>query len=269
MSRWSVIGLLVLSAAFAFPFYWAALASLTPEARLFAGPVLLPHELVLDNYRALFSARAFVLPLRNSLIVSGSATLVCLLVGTPCAYALSRLEFAGRTWALGFVLAVSVFPQIAVVAPLYLLLRSLHLIDTYAGLVLPYVAFAMPLTVWLLVGFFRQIPRELEDAALIDGASRLQVLRHVMLPLAAPGLAATGILSFVSCWNELLFALSFTVGPGHQTVPVAIALLRGEHQVPLGLMLAAAVVATAPVAVLVLIGQRPIVRGLTAGALKE
>ena len=160
------------------------------------------------------------------------------------------------------------FPQISVVSPLYLLLRSLHLINTYPGLILPYLTFAMPLTVWLLVGFFRQLPAELEEAAMVDGASRLRALREIILPLALPGLAATAILTFVYSWNEFLFALSFTLGPERQTVPVAIALFRGQYQVPWGQILAAAVVATAPVALLVLAFQRRIVQGLTAGAVK-
>jgi ABC-type glycerol-3-phosphate transport system permease component len=160
------------------------------------------------------------------------------------------------------------FPQIAVVSPLFLLLRTLRLINTYPGLVLPYLTFAMPLTVWLLVGYFRQLPAELEEAAMVDGASRFRAFREVIVPLALPGLAATAILTFVYSWNEFLFALSFTLGPERQTVPVAIALFRGQYQVPWGQVLAAAIVATAPVAVLVLAFQRRIVQGLTAGAVK-
>jgi ABC-type glycerol-3-phosphate transport system permease component len=154
------------------------------------------------------------------------------------------------------------------VSPLYLLLRAFGLINTYPGLILPYLTFAMPLTVWLLVGFFRQLPADLEEAALVDGASRWQSFTRVLLPLAVPGLATTAILTFIYCWNEFLFALSFTLGPERQTVPVAIALFRGRYQVPWGQVLAAAVVATAPVAVLVLAFQRRIVQGLTAGAVK-
>src|SRR5688500_7353803 len=160
------------------------------------------------------------------------------------------------------------FPQISIVSPLYLLLRELRLINTYPGLVLPYLTFAMPLTIWLLVGFFRQLPAEVEEAALMDGATRVRTLREIILPLAWPGLATTAILTFLYCWNEFLFALSFTLGPERHTVPVAIALFRGQYQVPWGQILAAAVVASAPVVVLVLIFQRRIVQGLTAGAVK-
>jgi ABC-type glycerol-3-phosphate transport system permease component len=223
---------------------------------------------VLDHYRALFTERAFWLPIRNSLVVAGSTTLFCVTIGSLCAYALARLRFRGKALLLGVILAVSMFPQIAVVSPLFLLLRSVRLIDTYPGLVLPYLTFAMPLAVWLLVGYFRQLPAELEEAAMVDGASRLRAFREVIVPLALPGLAATAILTFVYSWNEFLFALSFTLGPERQTVPVAIALFRGQYQVPWGQVLAAAIVATAPVAVLVLAFQRRIVQGLTAGAVK-
>jgi len=169
---------------------------------------------------------------------------------------------------MGFILAVTMFPQISIVSPLYLLLRSLHLIDTYPGLIMPYMTFAMPLTVWVLTGSIRQIPKDLEEAAHVDGATRRQSFTKILLPLAVPSLATTGILTFIYCWNEFLFALSFTLGPERQTVPVAIALFRGQYQVPWGEILAAAVVATAPVAAMVLVFQRRIVQGLTAGAVK-
>jgi len=260
------LGLLVLATAF--PFYWAIVSSLTPEARLYQSPSLIPTTLVLDHYRALFIERDFWVPIRNSLIVAGSTTAICVSVGGLCAYALARLEFKGKALLLGSILAVGMFPQISVVSPLYLLLRELHLINTYPGLVLPYLTFAMPLTVWLLVGFFRQLPGELEEAAMVDGAGRLRAFWEVIVPLAVPGIATTAILTFVYSWNEFLFALSFTLGPERQTVPVAIALFRGQYQVPWGQILAAAVVATLPVTLLVLAFQRRIVQGLTAGAVK-
>ena len=261
-----VLALLVVGSAF--PLYWAVLASFTPEAQLFESPSLLPGTLVLEHYRALFTQRDFWIPIRNSLIVAGSTTIFCVTLGAFCAYALARLQFRGKVPLLGFILAVGMFPQISVVSPLYLLLRSLHLINTYPGLILPYLTFAMPLTVWLMVGFFRQLPAELEEAAMVDGASRLRAFWEVIIPLALPGVATTAILTFVYSWNEFLFALSFTLGPERQTVPVAIALFRGMYQVPWGQILAAAVVATAPVTLLVLAFQRRIVQGLTAGAVK-
>jgi trehalose/maltose transport system permease protein len=265
---WSGLVLAVLVVGSAFPLYWAVLASFTPEAKLFEAPSLLPGTLVLDHYRALFTQRNFWIPIRNSLVVAGSTTIFCVTLGALCAYALARLQFRGKVPLLGFILAVGMFPQISVVSPLYLLLRSLHLINTYPGLILPYLTFAMPLTVWLMVGFFRQLPAELEEAAMVDGASRFRAFREVIIPLALPGVATTAILTFVYSWNEFLFALSFTLGPERQTVPVAIALFRGMYQVPWGQILAAAVVATAPVTLLVLAFQRRIVQGLTAGAVK-
>ena len=254
--------------AIGFPLYLALVASVTPEARIFEAPPLLPLAPVLDHYRALFEQRDFALPLRNSLVVAGATTALCVFLGSFCAYALARMRFRGRTLIAGFILAVSMFPQISIVSPLYLLLRELGLVNSYPGLVFPYLTFAMPLTVWVLMGFFRQIPRELEDAAQIDGASRLRVLFEIVLPLSAPALATTAILTFVYCWNEFLFALSFTVGPDRQTVPVAIALLRGQYQVSWGQILAGAMVATAPVVVLALGFQRRIVQGLTRDAVK-
>jgi len=266
--RWATLVVAALVLAVAFPFYRAVAGSLTPETQLFGGAPLWPDPPVLYHYRALFTERQFWLPIRNSLIVAGATTLLCVTLGSFCAYALARLRFRGKALLLGAILAVSMFPQIAVVSPLFLLLRSVRLIDTYPGLVLPYLTFAMPLTVWLLVGYFRQLPAELEEAAMVDGASRFRAFREVIVPLALPGLAATAILTFVYSWNEFLFALSFTLGPERQTVPVAIALFRGQYQVPWGQVLAAAIVATTPVAVLVLAFQRRIVQGLTAGAVK-
>ena len=263
---WIAVGALILATAF--PFYWIIASSLLPESRLFEEPTLIPRELGLEHYRALFAERNFWVPIRNSFVVAGATTALCVTLGALAAYALARLRFRGKALVLAFVLAVAMFPQISIVSPLYLLLRQLGLINTYPGLVLPYLTFAMPLTVWLLVGFFRQLPRELEEAAMMDGASRMRAFREIILPLSVPGLATTAILTFLYCWNEFLFALSFTIGPERYTVPVAIALFRGQYQVPWGQILAAAVVATAPVAALVLVFQRRIVQGLTSGAVK-
>jgi ABC-type glycerol-3-phosphate transport system permease component len=262
----AIVGLITL--AMLFPLYWALVSSLMPEQQLFAPPALLPQVFVLDHYRALFATRDFWTPVRNSLIVAGVTTVVSVALGSLCAYAIARLQFRGKAIALALVLAVSMFPQIAIVSPLYVLLRELRLLNTYPGLVLPYLTFAMPLTIWLLVGFFRQLPAELEEAAMMDGATRLGAFRLVVLPLAWPGVATTAILTFLYSWNEFLFALSFTLGAERYTVPVAITLFRGQYQVPWGEVLAAAVIATIPVAVIVLIAQRRIVAGLTAGAVK-
>jgi ABC-type glycerol-3-phosphate transport system permease component len=262
------LGLLLVLALVTLPLLWSVVGSLTPEAALFDAPRLLPDRLVTEHYRALLAERRFWVPIRNSLIVALNTTALCVTLGSLCAYALARLAFRGRTLVLGLMLAVSMFPQISIVSPLYLVLRELRLIDTYPGLVFPYLTFAMPLAVWLLVGYFRQLPAELEAAALMDGASRMRIFIEIILPLSVPGIATTAILTLVYCWNEFLFALAFTLGPDRHTVPVAIALLRGQYQVAWGQVLAAAIVATLPVAALVLAFQRRIVEGLTAGAVK-
>jgi ABC-type glycerol-3-phosphate transport system permease component len=268
-AKWGpIVAIVLLVASIAFPLYWTIISSLTPEQKLMETAELWPSDLTGEHYSGLFADRDFWTPIKNSLIVAGTTTLFCVAIGSLCAYALARLTFSGKTVILAFILAVSMFPQITIVSPLYMLLRKLDLINTYPGLILPYLTFAMPLTVWLLVGFFQQLPRELEEAAMIDGASRVRSFREIILPLALPGLATTAIITFIYCWNEFLFALSFTVGPDRQTVPVSIAMFRGQYQVPWGQILAATAVATAPVALLVLAFQRRIVRGLTAGAVK-
>jgi ABC-type glycerol-3-phosphate transport system permease component len=266
--RWTTAGIVALLVAWAFPLYWMAVSSVTPDARLFGDAQVLPLSPVIDHYRALFVERLFWIPILNSLIVAGSTTLLAILVGAPAAYALARFRFRGRELVGGAILAVSVFPQIAILSPLFLLLRAVGLIDTYPGLVLPYLTFSMPLAIWLMAAFFRQLPRDLEEAAVMDGASRLRAAVEIMLPLAAPGIATTAILTFLYAWNEFLFALAFTLGPERQTVPVAISLFREQYRVPWGQVLAAAVVASAPVALVVLAFQRRIVSGLTAGAVK-
>jgi ABC-type glycerol-3-phosphate transport system permease component len=262
------IGTVLLLLAWAFPLYWMLVASLTPESRLFGVPQMVPHSLGLEHYRALFGERQFWLPIRNSLIVAGATTVLAILLGAPCAYAMARMQFRAKSWLLAVVMAVSMFPQISVVSPLFLLLRSIGLIDTFPGLVLPYLTFAMPLAIWLMSAFLRELPWEIEDAARLDGAGPVRTVIEVALPLAAPALATTAILTFLYAWNEFLFALSFTLGPERQTVPVALALFRGRYQVPWGQILAGSVVASLPVAVVVLAFQRRIVKGLTAGAMK-
>jgi ABC-type glycerol-3-phosphate transport system permease component len=268
-TSWRVrVALLAALLALAAPLLFALAGSFASESLLFAGAGRTTPALGLtpEHYRALFAEGALLFAIGNSLLVAACTTLLCVALGAPCAYALARLRFPGRTALLSFVLAVAMFPQISIVPPLYLLLRELGLIDTYPGLVLPYVTFAMPLTIWLLLGFFRQLPQELEQAARVDGAGTLRVLLEIVLPLSAPALAATAVLTFVYCWNEFLFALCFTLE--RRTVPVAIALLRGQYRVPWGQVLAAAVVSTLPVALLVLSVQRRLVQGLTAGAVK-
>ena len=189
-------------------------------------------------------------------------------IGSFAAYALARLKMRGKFLLLAIVLSISTFPQIAIAAPLFRLWSEIGFYNTLYGLIIPYLTFALPLAVWLLVGYFRQLPPELEDAAFVDGASRLRTLTTIVLPLAAPGIATTAILTFVYCWNEFLFALSFTITHERQTVPVAVALFRGQFQIPWGQILAATIVSTLPVLVLVAGFQRRILSGLTAGSVK-
>ena len=268
MNSWARRAAIVIVAISTLPLVWMVLASVTPENRLFDAGALWQGPFVLDHYRALFDERDFWTPIRNSLIVAGTTTVLSVTVGGACAYGLARLHLRGGEVILAFVLAVSMFPQISLVAPLYLLLREAGLINTYPGLVLPYLTFAMPLTIWLLVAYFRQLPADLEEAAALAGAGPVRTLVEIVAPIAWPGIATTAILTFVYCWNEFLFALSFTLGPERYTVPVAITLFRGQYRVPWGQILAAAVIATLPVVMLVAVFHRRITQGLTAGAVK-
>jgi multiple sugar transport system permease protein len=260
-------GLFILLAFF--PFVWTLLSSFKPAAQLFQiNPPLWPRPFTWENYRAIFLDRHFSVNILNSVIVAGVTTLVAVAVGSLAAYALARLRFRGKEALLGFFLVVSLFPPVATVSPLFLLFERAGLINTYLGLILPYLTFALPLAVWLLTAFFRQIPFELEEAARVDGAGPLRVYWEVTLPLAAPGIFTTAILTFITCWNEFLFALAFTTNDQIRTIPVAIVMFSGYHTVPWGQILAAVTVVTLPVAVLVLALQRRIIAGLTAGAVK-
>lgn len=245
------------------PFLWMALTSVWPEAQL-TRP--LPETLTLASYAGLGGsfARAVV----NSLIVAALTTAVCLAAGSAAAFAIARLPVPGKGGLLAFALAVSMFPPIATVSPLYLVLRAVGLRDSLPGLVLPYTTFALPLALWLMTSFFRALPDELYRAARIDGCTPWQAYLHVFLPLSAPALATSAILVFIFSWNELLYALALISTPERRTIPVAIVLFAGEHAEPWGQIAAASMVATLPLAALVLLFQRRIVAGLTAGAVK-
>ncbi len=245
------------------PVAWQLLTSLWPDAEL-TRP--LPGSLTLANYAGLGST--FARAVLNSLIVAAATTALSLSVGASAAFAAAKLEFPGRSVLLGGALAISMFPPIATVSPLYLALRATGLRDTLAGLVLPYATFALPLTLWLLTSFFRELPDEIYRAALVDGCSPWQAFLRVYLPLSWPALATCAILDFIFSWNELLYALSFISTPSKRTIPVAVALFAGEHVEPWGQIAAASMVATFPLLVLTLLFQRRIVAGLTAGAVK-
>jgi multiple sugar transport system permease protein len=248
------------------PFAWQVLTSLWPETQL-TRP--LPDSLTLESYARVLWGSSFLRAVGNSLVVATLTTLFCMGVGASGAFALAKLEFRGRGLLLGTALAVSMFPPIATVSPLYLILRGVGLRDTLVGLVPPYATFALPLTLWILTSFFRQLPDELYRAARVDGCTPFGAFRRVLLPLAAPGLATTAILVFIFSWNEFLYALTFLSSPEKRTVPVAISLFATEYEQPWAEMAAASVVATLPLVAMTVLFQRRIVSGLTAGAVKE
>lgn len=248
------------------PFVWQVLTSLRPANELLQlGP---PSRLSLESYRSAFDGRPIVRVMLNSLVVAGSTTILCLAVGSLAAFALAKLEFRGRKSLLAAALAISMFPPIATVSPLYLLVRALGLRDHPAGLVLAYTTFALPLALWIMTGFFREVPDELYESARIDGCTPFQALRWILFPLALPGVATAGILVFIFAYNEFLYALTFTSSPEERTIPVAISLLASGHEEPWGEVAAVSVVAVLPIVVAALFFQRHIVSGLTRGAVK-
>ena len=267
------IGLHALAALIAaysvFPFYWAVVSSLKSGSALLTTEFW-PAAPTLENYAALFRDQPFLRNILNSLAVAGLVTALSLAVAVLAAYALARLRFRGRRTVLLVVLGVSMFPQIAVLAGLFELVRALGLYDSLTGLVLANLLIVLPLTVWVTTAFMRDIALELEEAAVIDGAGPLRILLSIFTPLLAPSLAAAGLLAFIAAWNEFLFALTFTLSPERRTVPVAIALISGAtaYELPWGRVMAASVVVTLPLLALTLLFQRRIVSGLTAGAVK-
>lgn len=264
-------GILVLAIVFyaVFPFYWAIVTSLKAGSALFTVEAWPAHP-TLESYRAIFSQQPFGRNILNSLGVSLSVVALSLGLAVAAAYALGRVTFRGRTLLLLVVLGVSMFPQVAVLSGLFELVRWLGLYNRMGSLVLSYMIFTLPFTVWVLTTFMRELPKELEEAAMVDGASPFVIVTRVFLPLMGPALAATGLLAFIAAWNEFLFALTFTLTDEARTVPVAIALMSGasQYELPWGQIMAASVVVTVPLIALVLMFQRRIVSGLTAGAVK-
>jgi len=256
-----------------FPFYWALRSSISPNSELFTTPVrYFPANPTLDNYRQVLSNGLFLRAILNSTIVAGSVTLLALGIGVLGSYALGRFKFSGRTQILYLVLSMTMFPQIAILGALYNMINTLGLYNSLGALILTYMIFTLPFTVWVLTTFFEAMPREIEEAAYVDGATPWQTLMKVLLPLLAPGLVTTGLLAFIAAWNEFLYALSFTQTPDKRTIPLAIAtftpLTGGGFEIPWGQMMAATIVVTIPLIVLTLIFQRRILAGLTAGAVK-
>ena len=252
-----------------FPFYWLINVSLKTGPELSEAD-LLPPSPTLDNYQSIFENADFTKALRNSVGITAITTVLALMFGSFAAYALARLRFPRKFLLLAVILSITTFPPIAIAAPLFKLWTELGLYNTWAGLIIPNLTFALPLCIYILASFFREIPKELEEAALVDGATHFQAFRKVVLPLAAPGLVTAGLLTAFFVWNEFLLAITLTSSPSARTVPAAIAFFTGSQkfEVPLGTISAASVVITIPLVALVIIFQKRIVAGLTAGAVK-
>ncbi len=252
-----------------FPFYYAAVTSLKSGTALFQVDYL-PRHWQWQNYVQVFSEQPFGRNILNSMMVATAVVAAGVGLGLTAAYALARQRFRGRRLLLMTILGVTMFPQIAVLSGLFELVRALGLYNRLSSLGLSYMIFTLPFTVWILTTFLRDLPGELEEAAVMDGASPLTILLRVFLPLMGPAVVTTVLLAFIAAWNEFLFALTFTLTSEQRTVPVAIALLSGasQHELPWGQIMAASVVVTAPLIALVLVFQRRIVAGLTAGSLK-
>ena len=252
-----------------FPFYYAIVTSFKSGTALFEINYW-PTSFSLRNYEQVLTQGSFVRNLFNSVVVSTLVVALALLMAVTASYALSRIRFRGRGLLLLTILSVSMFPQIAVLAGLFELVRLTGLFNTIWALVFAYTIFTLPFTVWVLTTFMRELPIEIEEAAIVDGASPWVIITRIFMPLMWPALVTTGLLAFIAAWNEFLFALTFTSSNETRTVPVAIALLSGgsQYEVPWGIIMAASVIVTAPLVVLVLIFQRKIISGLTAGGVK-
>jgi multiple sugar transport system permease protein len=251
------------------PVAWIVFLSLKTPATATDGSFI-PHQWTLSNYSDIFNAGIFTSALRNSIGIGLISTFLAVVIASAAAYAIARLDFPGKTIILAVTLGVALFPQISLVGPLYNLWRQIGLYDTWPGLIIPYMTFALPLSIFVLSSFFREIPWELEQAAQVDGATPFQAFVKVIAPLAMPGIVTTFIIVFIICWNDFVFAISLTSTTAAETVPAAISSFPGVSQfsVPYGDIAAAAVVVTIPVMILVLVFQRRIVAGLTAGAVK-
>ena len=254
-----------------FPFVYAISTSLKTGSALF-DPSLWPSSASISNYISLFTLaeQPFGRHILNSIMVAVLVVSLSLLLGVTAAYALGRIQFKGRGLLLTAVLSVSMFPQVAVLAGMFELIRALGIYNKALGLVLPYMIFTLPFTVWVLTTFMKQLPKELEEAAIMDGCGPVRIIKDVFMPLLWPALVSTGLLAFIAAWNEFLFALTFVLDNNERTVPVSISLISGasKYDIPWGNIMAASVLVTLPLVVLVLIFQKKIVSGLTAGAVK-
>jgi multiple sugar transport system permease protein len=269
---WTIAIVLVVLFAL-IPVLWLISISLKPPDEL-TDQRFIPQSVSFDNYKSLFEGgiddSPFIKPLINSIGIALITTAISIVLASFCAYAIARLEFPGKRLILAGALAIAMFPPISTVGPLFDMWRALGLYDTWAGLIIPYLTFSLPLAIYVLVAFFREIPWELEQAAQVDGATPFQAFTKVIVPLAAPGVFTAAILVFIFAWNDFLFAISLTSSDASRTVPAALAFFTGESSFtqPTGSIAAAAVVVTVPIIVFVLFFQRRIVAGLTSGAVK-
>jgi multiple sugar transport system permease protein len=269
-SFWYYLGIAAIVVYCLAPFYWMVVSALRRPADQFSNS-LIPNPPSLKNLEAAFSpGNGFARGLLNSVIVAGTTTIITLIIGITAAYALARLDFRGKGIALSLIIATSMFPGIAVVVPLLRLFTNIGWINTYQSMIVPSMSFALPLAIWLLTAFFKQMPYELEEAAQIDGATPTQAFRKVILPLAAPGVFTTAILVFIAAWNEFIIAVSMVNKNEYKTANVIVSQFTGQYQVdqPFGTQMAAGVVVTIPLVIAVLLFQRRIVEGLTAGGVK-
>lgn len=263
---WLLVALIVVYTIF--PFYWAIVSSLKSGSALFTVEAW-PTEPSIANYVSVFSEQPFGRNILNSVIVATAVVALSLFLAVTASHALGRVQFRGRSPLLLMILAVSMFPQVAVLSGLFEVIRWLGLYNNLLGLILAYMIFTLPFTVWVLTTFMRELPKELEEAAVVDGASPWIVLTRVFLPLLWPALVTTGLLAFIAAWNEFMFALAFTSNISRQTVPVGIANFTNLYYVPWGDIAAASIVVTVPLILLVLFFQRHIIESLTLGAVKE
>lgn len=249
-----------------FPFYWAIVTSLKSGAELFQAN-LWPHHPAWHNYVEIFVEQPFGRNILNSVLVAGATVVLSLAVGLSAAYALGRIQFRGRRMLLMTVLSVSMFPQIAVLSGIFELVQMLGLYNTLGSLILSYMVFTLPFTIWVATVFMRDLPKELEEAAMLDGVRPWKILTHVFLPIMTPALVSTGLLTFLVAWNEFLFAITLTLTDDQRTVPVAIALVSGasRYEIPWGHIMAASVTVTVPIVLLVIVFQRRVITGLSAG----
>lgn len=271
-NRWGDIVFYTITGGIVFfsllPFLWFIDTSLKTDLEITSVPPVLVPSGSLQFYRSALERYDLLHYVKNSVITAGFTTLITLLISMPAAYALARLQMRFKKLFLYALILVSMFPQISIAGPVWRILNSLNLLNSYPGLIMPYVTLTLPLGVWIIASFFQELPRELEDAARIDGCGHFQTLWWIIIPLAAPGVFTAAILVFIYAWNEFFFALLIMTQQKYQTLPVGIALFQGEYTLPWGDIAAASTIATVPLVLLVFLFQRRIVSGLSAGAIK-